>query len=61
MKEVPCPKCGVRMDFMAETESNGNKKEIKYYYRCPACGTKVSASVIEITKKNNNIVIRILQ
>lgn len=61
MKEVLCPKCGVRMEFMAETESNGNKKEIKYYYRCPACTTKITGSTMEIIKRDGNIVIRVLQ
>ncbi|AWR97699.1 hypothetical protein DFR86_09160 [Acidianus sulfidivorans JP7] len=61
MKDILCPKCGIRMEFMAESESSGNKKEVRYFYRCPACGTRIIGSTMEITKKDNDIVIKILQ
>lgn len=61
MKEILCPKCGVRMEFMAESESNGNKKEVKYYYRCPACGIKITETTMEITKRDDKIIIKVLQ
>ncbi len=61
MKNVLCPKCGIRMDFMAEAEVNGNNKRIRYFYRCPACGTKISESELAIERKDGSLTIRVLQ
>ncbi|MBW9140996.1 MAG: hypothetical protein K1T65_04745 [Candidatus Aramenus sp.] len=61
MKNVLCPKCGIRMDFMAEAEVSGNSKKIKYFYRCPACGTKISEYEIAIERKDGSLTIKVLQ
>jgi DNA-directed RNA polymerase subunit RPC12/RpoP len=61
MKEVLCPKCGIRMEFMAETESNSDGREVRYFYRCPACGTKINESIMKILKKDSAVIIKVLQ
>jgi len=62
MKKISCPKCGIIMDFLVESESNeANIRRIKYYYRCPACGTKINDSQIHILKQDNFISIKIVQ
>ncbi|ACP38488.1 hypothetical protein LD85_1999 [Saccharolobus islandicus L.D.8.5] len=48
------------MDFIAESEStDGTKKVIRYYYRCPACGSRILDSNIETIKDTTNILIKI--
>ncbi|EZQ06893.1 MULTISPECIES: hypothetical protein [Acidianus] len=61
MKELLCPKCGVKMEFMAEAETGNDGKTIKYFYRCPACGTKIIGSTIEIKKgENSSVLIKVM-
>ncbi|WP_236751876.1 hypothetical protein [Acidianus sp. HS-5] len=61
MKEVLCPKCGIRMEFMAETESNNEGREVRYFYRCPACGTRISESTLKILRRDSSVIIKVLQ
>ena len=61
MKEVLCPKCGIRMEFMAETESNTEGREVRYYYRCPACGTKINETILKILKRDSSVIIKVQQ
>ncbi len=60
MNAVTCPKCRIKMDFIAESESSdGIKRIIKYYYRCPACGVRILDTSIETIKDTSNILIKI--
>ncbi|MEM1625701.1 MAG: hypothetical protein QXV69_00145 [Sulfolobaceae archaeon] len=62
MKKINCPKCGIVMDFLVESESNdAYTRRIRYYYRCPICGTKINDTQIQILKQNEYITIKILQ
>jgi C4-type Zn-finger protein len=62
MKKINCPKCGVNMDFVAESESSSSfTRIVRYYYRCPACGSKINDSNIIINKESEGIIIRIQQ
>ncbi|BBD72539.1 hypothetical protein HS1genome_0928 [Sulfodiicoccus acidiphilus] len=48
---MDCPRCGVRMDFQAETEIMSDKlKKIRYLYKCPACGVKTSDLELRLTR-----------
>ena len=51
MNKVTCPRCGVYMDLLAESESVSGEKVIRYFYRCPACGYRLSASVIRVKRR----------
>jgi len=46
---------------MAETESNSEGREVRYFYRCPACGTKINESIMKILKKDSAVIIKVLQ
>lgn len=60
MKEVICPRCGIKMEFIAEAESNGvEEKLLRYYYRCPACGSRLRSSEIVILRDTNSIILKI--
>ncbi|MDT7861416.1 MAG: hypothetical protein RRA45_04290 [Saccharolobus sp.] len=60
MNTVTCPKCKIKMDFIAESEStDGVKKIIRYYYRCPVCGTRILDSNIEAIRDMSRILIKI--
>jgi len=61
MKDVLCPKCGIRMEFMAEAEVSGSNKKVRYFYRCPACGTRIAESEMTIEKKDGYVTIKVLQ
>ncbi|QIW24260.1 hypothetical protein EWF20_08960 [Sulfolobus sp. S-194] len=60
--ELLCPKCNIKMDFIAEAEnsSDGNKI-VRYFYRCPACGTRLNDEIINIKKENDSMIIKISQ
>lgn len=47
------------MEFISEAESSGEKKTIRYFYRCPACGTKILDSQLTILRGQEKILIRI--
>lgn len=50
------------MDFVAESESSSSfTRIVRYYYRCPACGSKINDSNIIINKESEGIIIRIQQ
>ncbi|WP_338600250.1 hypothetical protein V6M85_11595 [Sulfolobus tengchongensis] len=60
MNAVICPKCKIKMDFIAESEStDGTRKVIRYYYRCPVCGSRILDSSIETIKDTSSILIKI--
>jgi C4-type Zn-finger protein len=59
MNKVTCPRCGVYMDLLAESESMSGEKVIRYFYRCPACGYRLSASVIKVKKEDDSVVLSI--
>lgn len=55
MKELLCPKCNIRMDFIGEAENTSDgKKVVRYFYRCPACGTRINDEEIVISKNERN-------
>lgn len=46
------------MDFIGEAEnSSDGKKVVRYFYRCPACGTRINDEEIVITKDSTQGVI----
>ena len=47
------------MDLLAESESVSGEKVIRYFYRCPACGYRLSVSVIKVKKENYSVVLSI--
>ncbi|MEL9970417.1 MAG: hypothetical protein QXR57_06415 [Metallosphaera sp.] len=59
MNDVICPRCGVKMEFISEAEVTNNKKVIRYFYRCPACGTKITDSQIALERNEKELVIKI--
>lgn len=60
MNIMICPKCRIRMDFIAESESSdGVSKIVRYYYRCPVCGNRILDSNIEVIRDTTNILIKI--
>ena len=59
MNRVPCPKCGIFMDLLVESESLGNEKVIRYYYRCPACGFRLPLSVVKVRRSDSEITLAI--
>ena len=60
--ELLCPKCNIRMDFIAEAENNADgTKVVRYFYRCPACGTRINDELISIKKENESVLIKISQ
>lgn len=59
MNEVICPRCGVKMEFISEAETTNNRKVIRYFYRCPACGTKLTDSEIALERADNTVLIKI--
>ncbi|MFP3226124.1 MAG: hypothetical protein RXQ80_04255 [Sulfolobaceae archaeon] len=63
MKELLCPKCNIRMDFIIEAENNSDgEKIVRYFYRCPACGTRINDEIISIKKEEKgDVIIKISQ
>ncbi len=59
VNKVPCPKCGIFMDLLVESENVGNEKVVRYYYRCPACGFRLTLSTIRIVRKDSEIALAI--
>jgi len=50
------------MDFIAEAENNADgTKIVRYYYRCPVCGTRINDELIIIKNENGSVVIKISQ
>ncbi|AAY80799.1 hypothetical protein [Sulfolobus acidocaldarius] len=49
------------MDFIVEAENTSDgKRLIRYFYRCPACGTRINDELITVSKsENNELLIRI--
>lgn len=48
------------MDFIAEAESDGVKERlIRYYYRCPACGSRLKSSEILIERDTSVVILKI--
>ena len=46
------------MDFIGEAENNSDgKKVIRYFYRCPACGTRINDEEIVIIREDSKGVI----
>jgi|GEM_PF-364467 hypothetical protein len=59
INEVDCPRCGVRMDFQAETEIMSDRmKRIRYLYKCPACGVKINDVELRVSR-NGGITISV--
>jgi len=55
---VPCPRCGVKMEYWVEIELGENgQRRIKYYYRCPRCGYRVSDAVLVVKRVDGRIVV----
>ncbi|MGC9106048.1 MAG: hypothetical protein ACP5HQ_06465 [Thermoprotei archaeon] len=54
MNKVACPRCGVYMDLLAESENASGEKVIRYFYKCPACGYRLPSSTIRIRKQNDS-------
>ncbi|AWS00066.1 hypothetical protein [Metallosphaera hakonensis] len=59
MNDVICPRCGVKMEFISEAETTNQRKTIRYFYRCPACGMKIADSQIALEKTENELIIRV--
>lgn len=47
------------MEFISEAETTNNRKVIRYFYRCPACGTKLTDSEIALERADNTVLIKI--
>jgi DNA-directed RNA polymerase subunit RPC12/RpoP len=61
MKEVDCPRCRIKMEFLVEAELGQASKTIKYFYKCPACGTRILDQEVRTRRDNDKVVIDILR
>ncbi len=61
MDEVDCPRCRVKMEFLVEAELGDSSKTIKYYYKCPACGTRLLDQEVRTRKDDKGVIIEILR
>ncbi|MCY0850026.1 hypothetical protein [Sulfuracidifex metallicus] len=61
MNEVDCPRCRIKMEFLVEAELGQASKIIKYFYKCPACGTRILDQEVRTRRDNDKVVIDILR
>ena len=57
-----CPRCGINLEYMAETEnmSDGIRK-ITYFYRCPRCGYRIDDEVLFLEHNANSLKIKVVK
>ncbi len=57
-----CPRCGINLEYMAETENTSDGlKRITYFYRCPRCGYRVDDEVLLLEHNANSLKIRVVK
>ncbi|BCU68439.1 hypothetical protein HS7_18760 [Sulfolobales archaeon HS-7] len=58
MKEPLCPRCKIRTDLIKESETlSSGEKVVRYFYKCPVCGTRINISNLLLKHDKDSIVI----
>ncbi|GAB6147723.1 TFIIB-type zinc ribbon-containing protein [Stetteria hydrogenophila] len=56
-KQVLCPRCGIPMDYVMESEIVGSEKRLIRYHQCPACRAKLLDEKIVIRANGSKIIV----